>query len=63
MSSITFKACRRCAGDLYLEEDTDGEYLSCLRCGDVTYPQNELKRIAMLLDQPSATAGVAIEGS
>ena len=29
--SIIFKACRRCAGDLYLEEDTDGEYLTCLR--------------------------------
>ncbi len=63
MSSITFKACRRCAGDLYLEQDTDGEYLTCLRCGDVTYPQNELERTAMFLEEPSAIAGAAIEGS
>ncbi len=63
MSSITFKACRRCAGDLYLEEDTDGEYLSCLLCGYVTYPQNALKRIAMFPGEASAIAGVAAEGS
>ena len=63
MSSIIFKACRRCSGDLYLEEDTDGEYLSCIRCGYVTYPQNELKRTAMFAEEPSAIAGVAVEGS
>ena len=63
MSSITFKACRRCDGDLYLEEDTDGEYLSCIRCGYVTYPQNELKRTSMFSEERSAIAGVAVEGS
>ena len=63
MSSITFKGCRRCAGDLYLEEDTDGEYLTCLRCGYVTYPQNEPKRTAMFPEEPSAIAAVAAEGS
>ena len=63
MSSIMFKACPRCAGDLYLEEDTDGEYLSCLRCGYVTYPQNEPKRTATFAEEPSAIAGVAAEGS
>ncbi len=63
MSSIIFKACPRCTGDLYLEEDTDGEYLSCLRCGYVTYPQNELKRTVMFSEEPSAIAGVAAERS
>ncbi len=63
MSSIIFKACPRCAGDLYLEEDTDGEYLSCLRCGYVTYPQNALKRTAMFPEEASASAGVAAKGS
>ncbi len=63
MSSIIFKGCRRCAGDLYLEEDTDGEYLTCLRCGYVTYPPNPLKRTAMFPEEPSAIAGVAAEGS
>ncbi len=63
MSSIIFKACRRCAGDLYLEADTDGEYLTCIRCGYVTYPQSELKRTAMFPEEPSAFSGVAAEGS
>jgi len=63
VSSITFKACRRCDGDLYLEEDTDGEYLTCLRCGYVAYPQNESKRTAMFPQEPSAIAAVAVEGS
>ncbi len=63
VSSIIFKACRRCAGDLYLEADTDGEYLTCIRCGYVTYPQNELKRTAMFPEETSAMAGVAAEGS
>ncbi len=58
-----FKACRRCAGDLYLETDTDGEYLTCIRCGYVTYPQNELKRTAMFPEEASAIAGVAAEAS
>ncbi len=63
MSSIIFKACRRCAGDLYLEADKDGEYLSCIRCGYVTYPQNELKRTAMFPEEASAIAVVAAEAS
>lgn len=63
MSSIIFKACPRCAGDLYLEEDMDGEYLSCLRCGYVTYPQNALKPTAIFSDEPSAIAGVTALGS
>ena len=63
VSSIIFKACPRCVGDLYLEEDTAGEYLSCIRCGYVTYPQNELQRTAMFLEDPSALARVAAKGS
>ncbi len=63
MSSIMFKACRRCAGDLYLETDTDGEYLTCILCGYVTYPQSELKRTAMFPEEASAIAVVAAEGS
>ena len=63
VTSIIFKACPRCIGDLYLEEDTDGEYLSCIRCGYVTYPQNALKRTAMFQEEPSAIAAVAVEGS
>ena len=60
---VHFKACPRCTGDLYLEEDTAGEYLTCVRCGYVTYPQNELKRTAMFPEEPPAVAGVAAQGS
>ena len=63
VSSIILKACPRCAGDLYLEEDADGEYLSCLRCGHVSYPHNELERTAMFTEEPPALAGIRAEGS
>ena len=30
---ILLKACPRCHGDLYLEEDYYGRYFNCLQCG------------------------------
>ncbi len=30
---IKLKACPKCHGDLYLERDQYGRYLSCLQCG------------------------------
>ena len=33
-----FKGCKRCGGDLFLERDSDGVYVSCLQCGAV-YPR------------------------
>ena len=59
MSSIAFKACRRCTGDLYLEEDLDGPYLTCLRCGNVTYPQAETERSISLVSGERASMGRA----
>ena len=57
MSSIVFKACVRCTGEMYLEEDSDGQYLTCLRCGHVTYPQTELEQlVGFLSDRPAAGA-------
>jgi len=32
MNVVKFKGCRRCGGDLFLERDPDGAYLSCLQC-------------------------------
>ena len=29
------KACRRCSGDIYLQSDFHGEFLSCIQCGDL----------------------------
>lgn len=31
--AIKFKGCPKCQGDLYLNRDTYGKYLSCLQCG------------------------------
>lgn len=30
---IVFKACYRCAGDLFLDKDLYGAYFQCLQCG------------------------------
>ena len=57
MSSIVFEACGRCTGEMYLEEDSDGQYLTCLRCGHVTYPRPELDQaVGFLSDRPAVEA-------
>ena len=33
-----FKACSKCSGDLYFEQDHEGTYMLCLMCGFVSYP-------------------------
>ena len=58
MSSIVFKACGRCAGEMYLEEDSDGQYLTCLRCGNVTYPRTELEQLLGFLSERPAVEAV-----
>ena len=30
-----FKACPRCQGDMYLDEDMYGSYRKCLQCGRI----------------------------
>ena len=30
---IHFKGCPKCHGDLYLNEDSFGQFLNCLQCG------------------------------
>ncbi len=30
-----FKACPRCKGDIYLDEDAYGRYGKCLQCGRI----------------------------
>jgi len=29
---IKTKGCKRCGGDLFLERDTEGTYITCLQC-------------------------------
>ncbi len=39
---IKLKACPKCHGDLYLEKDQYGRFLSCLQCGYLTELLGEL---------------------
>jgi DNA-directed RNA polymerase subunit RPC12/RpoP len=32
---VKIKGCKRCGGDLFLEHDTEGTYISCLQCSAV----------------------------
>jgi DNA-directed RNA polymerase subunit M/transcription elongation factor TFIIS len=32
---VRLKGCRRCGGDLFLESDSEGVYISCLQCGAI----------------------------
>ena len=44
------KACPRCAGDLYQENDLYGTYISCLNCGHLEDVNNDLSRPEKLTD-------------
>jgi len=35
LNIIKFKGCKRCGGDLFLERDSEGLYISCLQCGAI----------------------------
>lgn len=35
LNIIKFKGCKRCGGDLFLEKDSEGLYVSCLQCGAI----------------------------
>ena len=32
---VKFKGCKRCGGDLFLERDSEGAYISCLQCSAI----------------------------
>ncbi len=44
---IKFKGCKRCGGDLFLERDSEGVYISCLQCGAVY-----IRRLARTIKDP-----------
>ena len=35
LSIVKFKGCKRCGGDLFLERDSEGTYISCLQCSAI----------------------------
>ncbi len=44
---VKYKGCKRCGGDLFLERDSEGTYISCLQCSAVYE-----KRLAPLTSRP-----------
>ena len=34
-SLVKYKGCKRCNGDLFLERDLEGLYITCLQCGAI----------------------------
>jgi DNA-directed RNA polymerase subunit RPC12/RpoP len=47
LSIVKLKGCKRCGGDLFLERDSEGVYISCLQCSAV-YVQRLLPPIKKL---------------
>jgi len=43
---IKSKGCQRCGGDLFLEQDEYGIYVSCIQCGGIhtEYPHQQIRR-------------------
>jgi hypothetical protein len=37
MNVVKFKGCRRCGGDLFLERDPEGVYITCLQCSTIYF--------------------------
>jgi DNA-directed RNA polymerase subunit RPC12/RpoP len=35
LNIMKFKGCKRCGGDLFLERDSEGVYISCLQCSAI----------------------------
>ena len=44
---IKLKACPKCHGDLYLERDQYGNYMSCLQCGYLKELLGELPEVSL----------------
>jgi DNA-directed RNA polymerase subunit RPC12/RpoP len=44
---VKFKGCKRCGGDLFLESDSEGVYISCLQCGAIY-----VRRMARTIQEP-----------
>ena len=40
---VLFKSCPRCSGDQVLRGDLYGQYITCLGCGYVMYPDREME--------------------
>lgn len=60
---ITFRACPRCRGDLYREQDQYGAFDSCIQCGAAIDTVEDRVAVAPLdaaFDRVTATVRTAI---
>jgi DNA-directed RNA polymerase subunit RPC12/RpoP len=46
---VKIKGCKRCGGDLFLERDSEGTYISCLQCSAiyVKIPKSPVPKIKL----------------
>jgi len=49
LNIVKFKGCKRCGGDLFLERDSEGVFISCLQCS-ATY----VRRLVPPVKKPKA---------
>lgn len=47
LNIVKFKGCKRCGGDLFLERDSEGIYITCLQCSAIY-----AKRLAPVVKKP-----------
>ncbi len=47
LNVVKFKGCKRCGGDLFLERDSEGIYITCLQCSAVY-----VRRLAPIMKKP-----------
>jgi DNA-directed RNA polymerase subunit RPC12/RpoP len=47
MNIVKIKGCKRCGGDLFIERDPEGAYISCLQCSAIY-----VQRPAITLKKP-----------
>ena len=45
------KACRKCRGDLYQNEDPYGTYIACIQCSTYLTPAEEAQLLVSSTDQ------------
>ncbi len=44
------KACKRCSGDVYLNNDIYGHYVSCIQCGAVIVDSEDNIPLASIIE-------------
>jgi DNA-directed RNA polymerase subunit RPC12/RpoP len=49
---VKVKGCKRCGGDLFLERDSEGAYVSCLQCGAV-YVRHDKEKVKEIKEVPT----------